>query len=206
MFALFFWLGMGRNRPKMIIFGPKLPKTHILGKIWPFMVVSKSFGTHITKKHLGNLFALIFWSGIGSYGPKMPIYDQKCQFWAQLGRLEAKNQFLGMEKNFWYPHIRKPMRHLFRVENIDRYGSYWPQGTKMCNFDPKIWIFGAKSHFFVLELRYLSTGHITSMPRATTFTFTFSFRAMGHFSGLTPVFGLFGPFPLRYNSLRSSRT
>ena len=138
LFALFFWLGMGRNRPKMIIFGPKLPKTHILGKIWPFMGVSKSFGTHITKKHLGNLFALIFWSGIGSYGPKMPIYDQKCQFWAQLGRLEAKNQFLGMEKNFWYPHIRKPMRHLFRVENIDRYGSYWPQGTKMCNFDPKI--------------------------------------------------------------------
>ena len=34
----------------------------------------------------------------------------------------------------------------------------------MCNFDPKIGIFGAKSQFFVLESRYLSTGHITSMP------------------------------------------
>ena len=42
---------------------------------------------------------------------------------------------------------------------------------KMCNFDPKIWIFGAKSHFLVLELRFLSTGHITSIPEASTFPF-----------------------------------
>ena len=40
------------------------------------------------------------------------------------------------------------MRHLFRVEIIDQWGSNWLLGTKMCNFDPKIWIFGAKSHFF----------------------------------------------------------
>ena len=41
------------------------------------------------------------------------------------------------------------MRHLFRVENIDRWGSNWLLGAKMCFFDPKIWIFGAKSQFFV---------------------------------------------------------
>ena len=40
------------------------------------------------------------------------------------------------------------MRHLLSVENIDRSGSNWPLGTKMCTFDPQIWIFGAKSHFF----------------------------------------------------------
>ena len=28
--------------------------------------------------------------------------------------------FGGMEHNFWYPHIREEMRHLLRVENIDR--------------------------------------------------------------------------------------
>ena len=39
----------------------------------------------------------------------------------------------------------------------------------MCNFDPKIWIFEAKSQFLVLESRVLSTGHITSIPGATTF-------------------------------------
>ena len=40
-------------------------------------------------------------------------------------------------------------KNLFRVENIDRWGSNWPLGAKMCFFDPKIWIFGAKSQFFV---------------------------------------------------------
>ena len=39
------------------------------------------------------------------------------------------------------------MRHLFRVENIDRRGSNWPLGAKMCFFYPKIWIFGAKGQF-----------------------------------------------------------
>ena len=61
------------------------------------------------------------------------------------------------------------MRHLFRVENIDRGGSNWPLGAKMCFFDPKIWIFGAKSQFFVLEPRFLSTGHITSTPQGNNF-------------------------------------
>ena len=60
------------------------------------MGVSKSFGTHVTKKPR-QLVCIVFWSGIGSNGPKMPIYDQKRQFWAQLGRFEAKNQFWGME-------------------------------------------------------------------------------------------------------------
>ena len=31
------------------------------------------------------------------------------------------------------------------VENIDRWGSNGPLGRKMCNFESKIWIFGAKS-------------------------------------------------------------
>ena len=44
-------------------------------------------------------------------------------------------------------------------------------GTKMCNFDPKIWIFGPKSQFFVLESRFLSIEHITITPRATAYPF-----------------------------------
>ena len=63
------------------------------------------------------------------------------------------------------------MRHPFCVENIDRPGSNGPLGKKMCNFDHKIRVFGAKSHFFVLEPRSLSPGHITSTPGATTFPF-----------------------------------
>ena len=50
------------------------------------------------------------------------------------------------------------MRHLFRVENIDRWGSNWPLGAKMCFFDPKIWIFGAKSQFFCLVIAIFVNG------------------------------------------------
>ena len=78
------------------------------------------------------------------------------------------------------------------------------QGQKCACFDPKIWIFGAKSEFLVLESGFLSTGHITSTPGAKTLPFqtapkNFRFQAMGQFLGLTPVFGHFGPFPIHYN-------
>ena len=56
-------------------------------------------------------------------------------------------------------------------------------------------------NFFVLELQFSSTGHITSVPGATAFPFEppkkFCFRAMNHFPGLTPVFGHFGLVSLR---------
>ena len=65
--------------------GPKWPKIPILDQIWSFWgkkipiftCESKSFGTHITEKHLGTLFALFFWSGMGRNGPKMPIFGPK---------------------------------------------------------------------------------------------------------------------------------
>ena len=69
-------------------------------------------------------------------------------------------------------------------------------GTKMYNFDPKIWIFGAQSQFFVLESWFLSTGHITSIPRATTFPFGPS--QTNSVSELWVIFqGHFGPVPNR---------
>ena len=65
-----------------------------------------------------------------NFGPNLAVFGTKVTL-------------LGREKKFWYPHIGKPMRHhLFRVENIDRRGSNWPLGTKMCS-DSKIWTFGA---------------------------------------------------------------
>ena len=97
------------------------PKTLI------FMGVSKSFGTNITEIHFGNLFASFFGQALDQVG-------QKCRYLAQ---------------TLVYTRIGIPMRHLFRVENIDRWGSNWSLGAKMCFFDPKIWIFGAKSQFFV---------------------------------------------------------
>merc|ERR1712012_873302 len=91
-----------------------------------------------------------------------------------------------------------PIPHLFCVENIDRRGSNWPLGTKMCNCYPEIWIFWAKSQFFILEPRFSSTGHNTSTPWATNLPSDptlkkFHFQAMGHFPELIPDFGHFGP-------------
>ena len=39
------------------------------------------------------------------------------------------------------------MRHLFRVENIDRRGSNWPLGAKMCFLTPKFGYLGPKVNF-----------------------------------------------------------
>ena len=61
------------------------------------MRVSKSFGTHIMEKTPRQLVHIVFWLGIGSNGPKMPVFDQKCQFWAKFGRFWAKNPFFGVK-------------------------------------------------------------------------------------------------------------
>ena len=64
------------------------------------------------------------------------------------------------------------------------------QKILMWNFDPKILIFGAISQFFVLESRFLSTGHITSIPGDSFPIWTnpnkFLFLSYGLFSGAHP--------------------
>ena len=129
--------------PTLSVYGPK---------ILIFMaIISKSFGTHITKKPPFNffnffeLFLVLYWIKCSylaknvSFGPIFAVFGPKIYFWSNG----------WMEQIFLYPQIKEPMGHLFRVENIDRLGSNWPLGTKMCNFDSKIWIFVAKSQFFV---------------------------------------------------------
>ena len=116
----------------------------------------KSFGTRITENHLGNLFALFFgraWDQIGQLCRYLAKY---ARFGPNLAVLGLKiNFFRGVIVKFWYPYIT-PMTHLFRVENIDWCGSHRPLGTQMCNFDLKIWIFGAKSQFLLSSPSALS--------------------------------------------------
>ena len=67
-------------------------------------IFGKSFGTNITENHLD----IVFWSGIRSNGPKMPIFGQKCQFWAKFGRFWAKNPIFGGEGvNLLVPSYRE---------------------------------------------------------------------------------------------------
>ena len=73
LFRIVFWSAMGPNGPKMpiscqeSIFGPKI--------LIP-LGVSKSFFTHITENHLGNLFALFFGRALDQLG-------QECQYLAK---------------------------------------------------------------------------------------------------------------------------
>ena len=179
--------------PILAVFGPK---------ILIFRGVSESFGTNITENHLGNLSALFFAQALDQMGQKCRCLAKNASFGPNLVVFGPKIQFFGgREKNFWYPHIGNPMRHLFCVENIDRGGSNWPLGAKMCFFYPKIWIFGAKSRIFGIVIAIFVNGannHYTqgyNFPLGTTPQKNFCFRARGHFLGLTPVFGRFGPFP-----------
>ena len=70
--------------------------------------------------------------------------------------------FLGQKYIFWCVGVKVLVLSYqgtnetpLCVEKIDRCCLNWPRGTKMCNFYPKIWIFGAKSQYFALESRFL---------------------------------------------------
>ena len=148
--------------PNLAVFGPK---------ILIFMWVSKSFGIHITEKTPRQLVRIVFRSGIGLNGPKMPIFGQKCQFLAKLAVFGSKFCFLGEGEKLLvlsYQGINETPILCWK---------HWPvrlqlaANDKNVQFWPKIWIFGAKSQFFVCWLQFLWTGQITSIPGATTFPF-----------------------------------
>ena len=120
--------------PILAVFGPN---------ILIFRGVSKSFGTNITENHLDNLSALFFDQFLDQMGQKCQYLAENASFGPNLAVFGLKIQFLGGWTN-WYPHIGEPMRHLFFIENIDWRGSNWSLGTKMCNFDQNIGIFGTE--------------------------------------------------------------
>ena len=144
------------------------------------------------KNHLGNLFELFFGRALDQMNP-CPYFCQKCQFWAKFGHFWAKNPFLGgMKCNVWYPHIRELMIHLFRVENIDRCGSNWPLGTKMCNFYPKFGYLGPRVNFCMVivifvDRAYHQYAHGYNFPNQTN-PKKILFLSYGSFFGALPCF------------------
>ena len=99
-----------------------LPIAAVGPKITIFKGGNKSFCTSMTENHLVTLFAWLFgwaWDEMGQKGQclakKKPTFGQKSQLLSKFG--QKIHCFGGREKNFWYLHIREPMRHLFRVKN-----------------------------------------------------------------------------------------
>ena len=69
-------------------------------------------------------------------------------------------------QNFWYPHIGEPIRHLFRVKNIDRRDSNGPLG-KNVQFSPQnFYIWDKKSIVLFWNHDFLSKGLFTNMSNA----------------------------------------
>ena len=82
------------------------------------------------------------------------------------------------------------MRHPFRVENIDRWGSNWPLGAKMCLCESER--FGAKSQFLYGDRDFCQQGISQVYPglqlsHSDHPQKNFRFRARGHFLG-SPLF------------------
>ena len=79
-----------RSGPNLAVFVPK---------ILNFSGVSKGFGTHITEKHQGNLFALFFGRALVQMGQKCPYLVKNVSF----GQIWL---FLGQNSFFWGDGIK----------------------------------------------------------------------------------------------------
>ena len=143
------------------------------------------------------------WTGL--YVPKNAYFGQN------LACLGPKILILTRGSKSFVTHVtEKTPGHLVRIVFRSAWGiigriapKFLIPRDKNVQFGPQNLDIWEKSNFFVLESRFLSTGHVTSIPGATTYPFghppkNFRFRAMGHFLGLTPFFGHFTLVSLRY--------
>ena len=123
------WPKMTKNAyfgPNLAVFGPK---------ILIFMGISKCFGTHIMEKPPRQLVCIVFWSGIRTNWPKMPIFGRKCQFWAKFGHFGQKILFFTGEIKSFVTHITEnPPRHLVHIGFWSGIGQ---NVQKMAIFGPK---------------------------------------------------------------------
>ena len=94
------------------------------------------------------------------------------------------------------------MRHLFCVENIDRWCSNWPLGAKMCFFDPKFEYLGPKVNYLFWNRDFCQQGISPVCPGLQLFHLdhppkNFCFWARGHFRGSPLCLALLGHFHFR---------
>ena len=162
----FFLVGHGTKLIRKANIWPKMTKNAYFG---PYLAVSLfsmggSFGASITENHLGTLFALFF-SAMGSNGPKMlkfgqvwPFLGQNPIFWGEGVKLLVPS-YQGSNETplLCWKHLPVRLQLAARDKNVQ----FWPQNLEML---------GQKS-IFCLESEFLSTGHITSIPGATTIPF-----------------------------------
>ena len=132
-----------------------------------FIGESKSLVPTKRKNYLGTLFALYFGRAGDEMWPKM---TKNANLGPNLAVFEPKIPILlGGRKSFATNVTEKPPRGtLFALF----FGRAWDEMGQKCQYLTKNAIFGP---------------NLAKIPY-----FNFNFRAIGHLSGLTPVFGRFG--------------
>ena len=77
---------------------------------------SKIVGTHITEKTPRHFVHIILWSRMGPNMPKIPIFDQKCPFWAKFVRFWPKIlNFMGVSESFGTHITENHLDNLFTL-------------------------------------------------------------------------------------------
>merc|ERR1711952_171531 len=102
------------------------------GRFWAknpnFYGSKQKFWYQHNRKPPRQLVRIVFWSGIRSNGPKMPIFGPKCQFWAKF--VNGANDHYTRGYNF--PIGTTPQKN-FRFQArghflglIPVFGHFWP--------------------------------------------------------------------------------
>ena len=111
---------------------------HILDQIW--LMWKQKFWYPRNEKPPRHFVCIVFWSSLGSNGPKMPIFGQKSQIWP--GRVWPKNpNFMRVSKSFGTHITEKPPGQLIRFflgRALNQMGQKCPYLAKNASFGPKL--------------------------------------------------------------------
>ena len=145
----------------MPIFGPKLPKMHILDQIWPFWAKNpNSYGRkqNFWYPHNENMSALflvghwIKWAKNANIRPKMSFFGQiwpKTDIFVKVKVLVSSYQGANVTPFLCWKHWLVQLKLAARDENVQ----FWPENLDIR--DQKL--------ISCMKIAILSIGHITSM-------------------------------------------
>ena len=131
----------------------------------------------------------------------MPIFGPKCQFWAKFGSFWAQNPIIwGQGVKILVPSYRDSNETPFSCWKHWSVRLQLAASRKNVRFWPKNLELWGKKPIFCIVIAIFVNGAFHQYTRGYNFPIRttlrkFRYQARGHFSGLTPVFGPFGPFP-----------
>ena len=138
------------NEPARPIFAQE---SIFLGKIWPLFYERKQkFWYPHNGQTTSATFPIVFWSAMGSNGPKMPMFGQNCQIcilWTKFGCFWAKNLILtGVSKSFGTLITENHLGILFPLF----FGQAWGQLGVIFRGSTRFLAILGHSHFAIISI------------------------------------------------------